>query len=293
MHSSTRLISGLLRGARTGCLGFAVLFTLALLAPGATAVATGASPEGRGVIRVGVLSRAEEPRPNTSQGLFITILNEAGMQARAVSAEQVHAGALDELDVFIIGGGSGTRFNTSLGPEGGKLVEAFVRRGGGVVGSCAGGYSFVRGHNEALKYVEVANAVCIDTENRRWARGRAVVDIAPEDPRARPIQMWYANGPLWEITDVEGFGITRSLATFVTDVADKPEDQGGVMPGTPAILAGTFGDGRFVLFSAHPEMRQRLGNRPLVVDAVRWATRGQLGTDELVSWGEVFPSTVR
>jgi len=244
-------------------------------------------------IRVGVLSSREEPGGNTSQGLFIRILNEAGLEARAVSGEAVRDGALDHLDVFIIGGGSGTRFNTSLGPEGGKAVEAFVRRGGGVLGSCAGGYSFVRGHNEALKYVEVANARCIDTANNRWARGKAVVDIAPEDPNSRPIRMYYANGPLWEITDAEGFGITRALATFVSDVADKEGDQGGVMPGTPAILAGTFGDGRFVLFSAHPEFRQTLGNRPLVVDAAHWVARGRLAEGEDVVWREVFPSTLR
>ena len=47
------------------------------------------------------------------------------------------------FDIFIIGGGSGTAFNKSLGAEGGKVVQAFVRKGGGALASCAGGYSFV------------------------------------------------------------------------------------------------------------------------------------------------------
>ena len=106
-----------------------------------------------------------------AMGCHIRILKEAGMEAGRVSPEAVKAGALERLDVFVIGGGSGTAFNESLGPDGGAKVEAFVQRGGGVLGSCAGGYSFVRGHNDALRYIEVANAVCIDTENKRWARG--------------------------------------------------------------------------------------------------------------------------
>jgi len=122
-------------------------------------------------IRIGVLSKAATPAANTSQGLYIRILKEAGMEARAVSAEEVKAGALEKLDIFIIGGGSGTAFNKSLGPDGGANVEAFVKAGGGVLGSCAGGYSFVRGHNEALRYIEIANEVCIDTEHGRWTRG--------------------------------------------------------------------------------------------------------------------------
>ena len=79
-------------------------------------------------IRVGVLSKAAEPGKATSQGLYLSIPREAGMQARAVSAGEVKGGALDKLDIFIIGGGSGTAFNASLGREGGRLVDDFVRK---------------------------------------------------------------------------------------------------------------------------------------------------------------------
>ncbi|MEK7952552.1 hypothetical protein [Luteolibacter soli] len=244
-----------------------------------------------GPIRVGVLSASDKPAGNTSQGLYIAILREAGMEAGPVSAERVKAGALDKLDVFIIGGGSGTAFNKSLGPDGGAKVEAFVKAGGGAMGSCAGGYSFVRGHNEALRYIEIANAVCIDTENGRWARGSGAVSIAPEAEGLPALKMHYANGPLWKITDVPGFGRTEALARFVTDVK-KEGDAGGVMPGTPAILGGTFGDGRYVLFSAHPEFKWKYGNKSMVVDAARWVVRGKLAAEEKISYEAVFPSMV-
>lgn len=242
-------------------------------------------------IRVGVLSKAVEPAKNTSQALYIRILKQAGMDAGAVSAEAVKSGALEKLDLFIIGGGSGTAFNQSLGPVGGEKVEAFVKAGGGVLASCAGGYSFVRGHNEALRYLEIANAVCIDTAKGRWARGGGTVEIAPEAEGLPPLRMHYMNGPLWKITDAPGFGRTVALARFTSDVK-KAGDPGGVMPGTPAILAGTFGKGRFVLFSAHPEFHRKLGNTSLIPDAARWVVRRELAPGESIDYRSVFPSKI-
>lgn len=241
-------------------------------------------------IRVGVLSSKDEPSKNSSQGLYIRILREAGMEAKAVSGEEVRAGALDDLDIFIIGGGSGTKFNKSLGKDGGELVEKFVRQGGGVLASCAGGYSFVRGHNEALGYIEIANAICIDTKDGRWARGKGDVEIETGLATQPTVKMFYANGPLWKITDAPGFGVTKALGSFQTDIKKK-NDKGGVMPGTPAVLGGTFGKGRFVLFSAHPEFHWKLGNPPLVVDAARWVVQGELKPGEEVNWQNIFPST--
>lgn len=239
--------------------------------------------------RVVVLSSAAEPGPNTSQGLYIKILKDAGFDARAINADEVREKKLEGIDIFVIGGGSGTAFNKSLGPEGGKVVQDFVRRGGGALASCAGGYSFVIGHNEALKYIELAQARCIDYENNRWARGAAEVAIKPADERFAPFKMYYANGPLWEISKDQGADKTVALAHFVDDVK-REGDAGGVMPGTPAILGGTYGDGRFVLFSAHPEFHSKLGNNPAIVDAANWVVRGKLKPAEAIKWEEVFPS---
>ncbi len=248
------------------------------------------SAEVRPEIRIGVLSSLDEPGSNSSQGLYIRILREAGMKAGAVSPGAVKNGALDDLDIFIIGGGSGSKFNTLLGADGCAKVEDFVRAGGGVLASCAGGYSFVRGHNEALSLLEIANARCVDTENGRWARGKGVVEIATDDAATPSLKIFYANGPIWQITDAPGFGVTKALATYVTEVK-KEGDPGGVMAGTPAILGGTFGRGRYVLFSAHPEFQEKLGNFPLIVEAARWVVRGPLKPGETVDWKSVFPAS--
>lgn len=242
--------------------------------------------------RVAVLSAAEVPGENTSQGLYIRILRESGFEARAINAEEVRDRKLDGIDIFIIGGGSGTAFNKSLGPEGGKVVQEFVRKGGGALASCAGGYSFVNGQNEALKYISIAKANVIDSQDGRWARGKGNVEVAPVDDRYCPLTMFYANGPLWEIAKDQGDDRTVALARFQGDVK-KGDDPGGVMPGTPAILGGTYGQGRFVLFSGHPEFYKKMGNQPLVADAARWVTRGELKPDEQIRWDDVFPSYVK
>lgn len=266
-----------------------ILFLLNLLAPALWAEETGRVAPAP--LRIGVLSKAETPAENTSQGLYIRILKEAGMEAGAVSAEQVKAGALAKLDIFIIGGGNGTAFSQSLGPDGGAKVEVFVKEGGGVLASCAGGYAFARGYNEATRSMDIANAVCIDMEDQRWARGKANVRVLPAAGGLvlPPLTMHYANGPLWKITAEPGFGQTVALAHYGTDVK-KGGDPGGIMPGTPAILAGTFGDGRYVLFSSHPEFYEKLGNHPMITDAARWVVRRKLGLKEQIDYRSVFPS---
>ena len=118
-----------------------------------------------------------------------------------------------------------------------------------MLGSCAGGYSFATGNNEALKYISIAGATIFDAQDGRWARGKGEVEVTPADDRYRPLTMFYANGPLWEIAKEQGADRTVALARFKGDIK-KGDDPGGVMPGTPAILGGTYGDGRFVLFSA-------------------------------------------
>ena len=257
---------------------------------GAGKVVTADSVAAKAKKRVAVLSAATQPAANTSQGHYIHILNDSGFDARAISAADVRKTKLEGFAIFIIGGGSGSAFNMSLGPEGGNIVRDFVRKGGGALASCAGGYSFANGQNEALKYIAIAKADIIDAQDGRWARGKGVVEIVPADDRYCPLKMFYANGPLWRIATDQGTDRTVALARFNSDVK-KENDPGGVMPGTPAILAGTFGEGRFVLFSGHPEFYKKLGNQCLVSDAARWVTRGRLTGDQSIGWEDVFPSS--
>ena len=56
-----------------------------------------------------------------------------------VDGAAVRAGALDSVDVLVMPGGSSVSESKSLGSEGRDKVKAFMKRGGGYVGTCAGG----------------------------------------------------------------------------------------------------------------------------------------------------------
>src|SRR4051812_34460745 len=62
------------------------------------------------------------------------------IQVTRVTAEQIRSGALDQVDVLIHPGGSGGKQGNNLAEAGRERVRAFVRRGGGYVGICAGAY---------------------------------------------------------------------------------------------------------------------------------------------------------
>ena len=55
-----------------------------------------------------------------------------------VDGEAVRGGALDNVDVLVMPGGSSTDEALSLREEGRRKVKEFVRRGGGYIGTCAG-----------------------------------------------------------------------------------------------------------------------------------------------------------
>ena len=61
-----------------------------------------------------------------------------GVAATPVDGAAVRAGALDAADVLVMPGGSSVEESKSLGAEGREKVRAFVRNGGGYIGTCAG-----------------------------------------------------------------------------------------------------------------------------------------------------------
>jgi hypothetical protein len=67
----------------------------------------------------------------------------------------------------------------------------------------------------------------------------------------------YANGPLFDLALARenppgDAGEIEVWCTFATDFF-KPGGAEGLMPGTPAIVAGSYGKGRVVAISPHPE----------------------------------------
>jgi hypothetical protein len=267
--SATCLIGALLPVAFTlGCAG------LAHAAP--------ATP-----LRVAIL--ADDAMAESLNGCLSALSSAERIAATTISGEAIRAGALADVDVLLLPGGSGSAQCRALGKEGGRIVEQRVAEGMGCIGVCAGGYALIRGEgDDVFSNVALVNADLLDGEH--WERGVGTLHVVPVGVSAEPFAIHYENGPLWSRATDPAMPACTVLANFVDDIHQNSAPE-GIVPGTPAIVAAPFGRGRVVLFSPHPELTPGLGH--LLVSAVRWAARGPLPDGEAITWQSVFGDTGR
>jgi hypothetical protein len=211
------------------------------------------------------------------------------------AAEIARPGLLKQFDVLIFPGGMGNSQGQTLGEAGSKAVTEFVRSGGGYVSSCAGSYLAATGYPWSLRLI---NAQVLDYQH--WLRGTGDVDIELTDDGRQILgdvkgllKIHYANGPLLAAATDAGLGAFTPLAYFRSDMAKKVP--GGVMPNTPAIIAGAFGDGRVLCFSPHPEYTK--GLEAFVGRAVHWVAKRPIANSPIATAAPVAapatPPTVR
>ena len=178
----------------------------------------------------------------------------------AVSGADVRAGALANADLYIAPGGSSSRQAATLGATGCSNLVEFVRNGGGYFGTCAGCYLAL---SPAAKDRPNAGRLGFAPycPERKSYRGGAHLKIRfTEDaklfgltPGAERVVRYHGGPVLLDSKPIPGSDIHTvaeyaCAGVFATDPLKKP-----VMSGTPAIIAGTFGKGRLVCTSPHPE----------------------------------------
>ncbi len=196
-----------------------------------------------------------------------------------VGAADIQAGVLDQFDVVIFPGGSGSKEAAAIGQEGCAAVQEFVESGGGYVGICAGAYLATAKYTWSLALVN-ANTFTGNREipgigvKSMWFRGSGTVKMEMTD-EGRDIlgdlpglmELRYANGPILSPAGKEDLPEYVPLAFFRTEIS-KYEPQEGTMINTPAIVASEFGKGRAIAISPHPE--GTAGLESLVQRAVAW-----------------------
>jgi hypothetical protein len=177
---------------------------------------------------------------------------------------------LKDFDVLIIPGGSGSKQAEKLEPVGREKIVEFVRKGHGYVGICAGSYLATNDYTWSLGLL---NAKVIDRAH--WARGTGPVKVtltpvgkAALGEKADDLDVYYGQGPLLAPGGKPEPAAYEPLATFATEIAKNGAAK-GVMPGTTAIARGTFGVGRVICFSPHPEVSG--GPNHLIAAGVKWA----------------------
>ena len=197
-----------------------------------------------------------------------------------VGPSDIREGVLSHFDAVIFPGGSGSKQAAALGIEGRRQVSTFVERGGGFVGICAGAYLAAANYKWSLKigdYKTFCEARDIPGIGRKsmWYRGPSStvrMELTSEGRRilgdrvgAFPVR--YHNGPIVSPAGFDGIPDYRVLAWFRSEVAHY-EPQKGTMVNTPAIITGSFGQGRVLSISPHPESSRDL--RPMVARGIQW-----------------------
>lgn len=204
-------------------------------------------------------------------------LSSFGFTCRLVSAADIQAGALNNLDVIVFPGGSGHKQAEAIGESGRRLVRNFVNRGGGYVGICGGAFLATENYDWSLGLV---NAKTMTGERmlpglgivHMAARPEAIVQIELTSPGKTIfshsqglLDVQFSGGPILSPARRDDLPDYLTLAVFRTEVLDN-ELQRNTMIGTPAVIASRFGNGRVMLFSPHPEMTK--GLEEMVIMAV-------------------------
>lgn len=190
--------------------------------------------------------------------------------ARYLGPDDVRGGALAQFDLVVFPGGSGGGQAEGLGEKGREIVRRFVSEGGGYVGICAGCYLACENFSWSLKILDAK------TRSSKWRRGVKELELGLQSEaagllgiEAPTVTVKYANGPVMEAAGSPDIPDFTTLAVFNTETAEN-ETPPGIQIGTPAILTGTFGKGRVVGISPHPEQTE--GLKEVVPKLIEWAT---------------------
>lgn len=201
---------------------------------------------------------------------FMTKKN--GFDVRKVTPEEIRGAALEQCDVLIIPGGSGSKQSEKLEETGREKIKSFVKKGGGYVGVCAGSYLASSDYKWSLHLI---NAKVVDRAH--WARGTGQVEIELNndgqsllDPKHKELDVYYGQGPLLAPGSSKELPAFEALATYKTEIAKNGAPE-GVMPGTVAIARTTYGEGRVICYSPHPEKPN--GPHYLISKGVQWVAK--------------------
>ncbi|MBO5791204.1 MAG: hypothetical protein J6S54_01880 [Lentisphaeria bacterium] len=184
-----------------------------------------------------------------------------------VNGEDLRKGKLKNFDLFVMPGGSSQLEMESMGPEGVKVLQEFIRKGGAYVGICAGFHIMLNRPERAqlVPYTYIREAV--------GARGDVQIDLSKEGAKILGVKpgkrmVRYSRGPIAkEAKWAKGSCKTYALYTSSISPLGKA---GKSFFNTPALIAGTYGKGKVIASSFHPEYK--VETYELFVGMVYYAT---------------------
>ena len=167
-----------------------------------------------------------------------------------LNGEDLRKGKLKGLDMIVMPGGSSQLQMVSMGKEGVKALQDFVRKGGAYVGICAGFHITLNRPERAqlMPYTYIREAV--------GNRGDVQIDLSKEGAKLLGIKpgkrmVRYSRGPIAREAKWNK-GSCKTYALYTSSLS--PLGRAGVsFFNTPALIAGTYGKGKVIATSFHPE----------------------------------------
>ncbi|MDP6445242.1 MAG: succinylglutamate desuccinylase/aspartoacylase family protein [Pirellulaceae bacterium] len=189
---------------------------------------------------------------------------------------------LEQFDVVVFPGGSGSKQGAAIGAKRRGHVRDFAERGGGVVGICAGAYLCSSHYTWSLDLMNAAvfnKSFEIPGKGRKsmWFRGPATdVDVEVTSRGATVLgvkglsSVRYQNGPILSPGDDPDLPTFEPLAFFRSENGIY-EPQKNTMIDTPAVVAAQYGLGRVLAISPHFESTK--GREAVVRSAIEHVRR--------------------
>ncbi len=197
-----------------------------------------------------------------------------------VGPRQLRPATLRQFDVVIFPGGSGQKQANAIGQAGRRTVRDFVQQGGGYLGVCAGSYLCSAHYKWSLKLIDTsvftgAREIEGVGKKQMWYRGKSTqvkMQLTREGQRIfgdvpELVNVRYHNGPIVSRRNDPDLLPFTPLAYFRSEQTLYPPQE-GTMVDSPAIVGATFGQGRVISISPHPESTPGLTS--MVTAAVRW-----------------------
>ena len=169
-------------------------------------------------------------------------------------AEDIRAGKLKDVDVFVMPGGNSWRQVGAIGEEHVEKVHTFLKNGGGYVGTCAGMYNVIQGKPGVRmnllpydRYLQGGGPTAfINVEISK--EGAKIMGVNPGTYVVR-----YSGGPLvFPVKSGAKGGEGKTLGIFKTASARNVENEKRFF-NSPAVIYGTYGKGKIIATSFHPE----------------------------------------
>lgn len=203
-------------------------------------------------VRVAVFTDRGARNVGAFRWLELTTLAK-GVESFPVDAEGIRAGALEKANVLVMPGGKSVQEAAVLGNKGRSAVKAFIKNGGGYIGTCAGCCLLMepsKGHPKMLGIIPYKFGPSGGSADMAVAFTRRAEELAGIK---RGVQkMRYAEGPVLlhslPVPDAD----VEPVAYYNSDINTGREPRQS-MAGQVAAVCGTYGKGRLFVTAFHPE----------------------------------------